>query len=199
MPAVRELLVESFPRANKHYIVCYPFEGRLAHQTLGMLLTRRLERARARPLGFVANDYALACYSLEPVTDTQALLSPDLLEDAGLGPEEPGERALAFPHALINIGLTRANLGWAYFHQRRHAQAANAPIIPAAASGNQMYGVYSKCIAISAFDSEAKTGNDWLYGSINRSYLLRFYKRLTYILTLWMIEHQFFLVLRLHL
>ena len=26
--------------------ICFPFEGRLAHQTLGMLLTRRLERAR---------------------------------------------------------------------------------------------------------------------------------------------------------
>ena len=35
------------------YLVCYPFEGRLAHQTLGMLLTRRLERLRMRPLGFV--------------------------------------------------------------------------------------------------------------------------------------------------
>ena len=46
MPGRRELLVETFPRANKHYLVCYPFEGRLAHQTLGMLLTRRLERAR---------------------------------------------------------------------------------------------------------------------------------------------------------
>ena len=48
VPGVRELVVETFPRANKHYLVCYPFEGRLAHQTLGMLLTRRLERA-ARP------------------------------------------------------------------------------------------------------------------------------------------------------
>jgi len=38
--------------------------GRLAHQTLGMLLTRRMERARARPLGFVANEYALAVWSL---------------------------------------------------------------------------------------------------------------------------------------
>ena len=45
VPAVRELLVETFPRGNKHYLICYPFEGRLAHQTLGMLLTRRMERA----------------------------------------------------------------------------------------------------------------------------------------------------------
>jgi len=60
----RNLLVETFPRADKHYLVCYPFEGRLAHQTLGMLLTRRLERARLRPLGFVANEYALAVWGL---------------------------------------------------------------------------------------------------------------------------------------
>ena len=64
LPGRRELLVETFPRANKHYLVCYPFEGRLAHQTLGMLLTRRLERARLRPLGFVANEYALAIWGL---------------------------------------------------------------------------------------------------------------------------------------
>ena len=64
MPGAQELLVETFPRANKHYLICYPFEGRLAHQTLGMLLTRRLERARLRPLGFVANEYALAVWGL---------------------------------------------------------------------------------------------------------------------------------------
>ncbi len=64
VPLPGELLVETFPRADKHYLVCYPFEGRLAHQTLGMLLTRRLERARLRPLGFVANEYALAVWGL---------------------------------------------------------------------------------------------------------------------------------------
>ena len=67
LPGPRELLVETFPRADKHYLVCYPFEGRLAHQTLGMLLTRRLERARLRPLGFVANEYALAVWGLGDV------------------------------------------------------------------------------------------------------------------------------------
>jgi ATP-dependent Lhr-like helicase len=64
IPGRRELLVETFPRAEKHYLVCYPFEGRLTHQTLGMLLTRRLERLRLRPLGFVANEYALAVWGL---------------------------------------------------------------------------------------------------------------------------------------
>jgi len=67
LPKAGDLLVETFPRAAKYYMVCYPFEGRLAHQTLGMLLTRRLERARLRPLGFVANEYALAVWGLGDV------------------------------------------------------------------------------------------------------------------------------------
>ena len=67
LPKAGDLLIETFPRAAKYYMVCYPFEGRLAHQTLGMLLTRRLERARLRPLGFVANEYALAVWGLGDV------------------------------------------------------------------------------------------------------------------------------------
>ena len=64
LPKREDLLIETFPRGGRHYMVAYPFEGRPAHQTLGMLLTRRLERAGARPLGFVATDYALAIWSL---------------------------------------------------------------------------------------------------------------------------------------
>ncbi len=64
LPPPDSMLVETFPRGAQNYMVCYPFEGRLAHQTLGMLLTRRLERARARPLGFVASDYSLAIWGL---------------------------------------------------------------------------------------------------------------------------------------
>jgi ATP-dependent Lhr-like helicase len=89
VPDARELVVETFPRADKHYLVCYPFEGRLAHQTLGMLLTRRLERARVRPLGFVANEYALAVWGLGDMSamvrqgrlDLNALFDPDMLGD----------------------------------------------------------------------------------------------------------------------
>ncbi len=64
LPRHGELLVETFPNGNRFYMVAYPFEGRLAHQTLGMLLTRRLERAGARPLGFVATDYVLGVWAL---------------------------------------------------------------------------------------------------------------------------------------
>ncbi|MFC7053398.1 ligase-associated DNA damage response DEXH box helicase [Hansschlegelia quercus] len=81
IPDRNRLLVETFPRAGKHFLVTYPFEGRLAHQTLGMLLTRRLERAHARPMGFVASDYALAIWGL---SDMSAMLDGDLLSLDGL-------------------------------------------------------------------------------------------------------------------
>ncbi|MCR9127919.1 MAG: ligase-associated DNA damage response DEXH box helicase [Alphaproteobacteria bacterium] len=83
LPAPDRLLVETFPRGGKHYLVCYPFEGRLAHQTLGMLLTRRLERLGKRPLGFVANEYALSVWGLSPMADVDmaALFSEDMMGD----------------------------------------------------------------------------------------------------------------------
>ncbi|MGI9409180.1 MAG: DNA ligase-associated DEXH box helicase, partial [Hyphomicrobiaceae bacterium] len=62
LPSPHEVLIETFPRSERHYLVAYPFEGRLAHQTLGMLLTRRLQRMGAQPLGFVANDYAISVW-----------------------------------------------------------------------------------------------------------------------------------------
>jgi ATP-dependent Lhr-like helicase len=65
LPKEDELLIETFPHGKRHFMVSYAFEGRLAHQTLGMLLTRRLDRAGLKPLGFVATDYSLAIWGLE--------------------------------------------------------------------------------------------------------------------------------------
>ena len=78
-----ELLVETFPRGRRHFLVCYPFEGRLAHTTLAMLLTRRLERMGAAPLGFVCNDYAVAVWALKPLdgVDLDELFAEDMLGD----------------------------------------------------------------------------------------------------------------------
>ncbi len=81
MPRPGQLLVETFPREGRHYLVAYSFEGWNAHQSLGMLVTRRMETQGLKPIGFVANDYALACYGLEPITDPAALFSRDILED----------------------------------------------------------------------------------------------------------------------
>ena len=68
VPQAHQMLVETFPRAEKHYLVCYPFEGRLAQQTLGMLLTRRLERWGAQPLGFSASEYALVIWTVRDLS-----------------------------------------------------------------------------------------------------------------------------------
>ena len=83
IPAGDEMLLETFPKGNRHFMVCYPFEGRLAHTTLAMLLTRRLERAGAAPLGFVCNDYALAVWALKPLDglDFDSLFDEDMLGD----------------------------------------------------------------------------------------------------------------------
>jgi ATP-dependent Lhr-like helicase len=80
LPQPGQLLVETFPREGRHYLVAYSFEGWNAHQSLGMLLTRRMETQGLKPLGFVANDYAIACYGLEKITDPAALFSADILE-----------------------------------------------------------------------------------------------------------------------
>ncbi len=88
LPGPDDLLVETFPRGSRHYLVCYPFEGRLAHQTLGMLLTRRLERAGARPLGFVASEYALAVWGLRDLSlmcEAGRLSLADLFDEDMLG------------------------------------------------------------------------------------------------------------------
>ncbi len=85
LPKRGELLIETFPRANRFFLVAYPFEGRLAHQTLGMLLTRRLERMGAKPLGFVATDYSLAVWGLE---DMGAMIASARLRLADLFDED---------------------------------------------------------------------------------------------------------------
>jgi ATP-dependent Lhr-like helicase len=81
LPQPGELLVETFPHEGNQYLVAYPFEGWNAHQSLGMLITKRMERAGLQPLGFVASDYALAIWSLRPVAYPAALFDPAILED----------------------------------------------------------------------------------------------------------------------
>jgi len=80
LPEPHQLLVETFPHEGQHFMVAYSFEGWNAHQSLGMLLTKRMEKAGLKPLGFVANDYGLACYALEPIRDPKSLFSADILE-----------------------------------------------------------------------------------------------------------------------
>ena len=83
IPDADSLLIETFPRGSRHFMVAYPFEGRLAHSTLCMLLTRRLDRLGVGPLGFVVTDYSFAIWSIKPMDglDWDALFQPDMLGD----------------------------------------------------------------------------------------------------------------------
>jgi ATP-dependent Lhr-like helicase len=79
LPVPGRLLVESFPHRGLAYTTYYTFEGWNANQSLGMLITRRMEERGLGPLGFNATDYALAVWGLKPVDDPAGLLSPDIL------------------------------------------------------------------------------------------------------------------------
>ncbi len=81
LPAAGEMLVETFGRGDRFFLVAYCFAGRNAHQTLGMLLTRRMERRRLKPLGFSASDYCIAIWGLEPIADVAELFGVDMLGD----------------------------------------------------------------------------------------------------------------------
>lgn len=80
-PPHNGLLTESYMRDGTACFCIYGFAGRNAHQTLGLLLTHRMEEAGLNPLGFVANDYAVLVWGLDEVTDPEPLLSPDNLRD----------------------------------------------------------------------------------------------------------------------
>ncbi|HYD24111.1 MAG TPA: ligase-associated DNA damage response DEXH box helicase, partial [Croceibacterium sp.] len=79
LPGPDNLLVESFPHGGRHYTAYYTFTGWNANQSLGMLITKRMEERGLMPGGFVSNDYTLAVWGLKPVEDPRPLLSPDIL------------------------------------------------------------------------------------------------------------------------
>jgi len=83
IPGEDEMLLETFPRGKRHHLVFYSFDGRIAHTTLAMLLTRRLDRMGVGPLGFVANDYAVNIWSVKSMAelDLDELFAQDMLGD----------------------------------------------------------------------------------------------------------------------
>ena len=110
MPAPGSLLVESFPHDGREHACFYGFAGRNAQQTLGLLLTRRMEEAGLDPLGFVATDYATLVWGLEPLRDPDGLLAPDGLRD-GLDAWLAGNAVMkrTFRGAATIAGLIQRN------------------------------------------------------------------------------------------
>ncbi|MEL6948239.1 MAG: helicase-related protein, partial [Pseudomonadota bacterium] len=118
LPRTDQMLVETFPRGERHYLVAYPFEGRLAHQTFGMLLTKRLERARARPVGFVATDYCVCIWGLDDVGEMirdgrlslASLFDEDMLgDDLEAWMEDSFMLKRTFRHCALIAGLIEKN------------------------------------------------------------------------------------------
>ncbi len=81
LPSRDRILVESFPYDGRAHLCIYGFAGRNAMQTLGLLVTRRMEAAGLNPMSFVSTDYALLISGLDPVPDPAFLLDPDDLRD----------------------------------------------------------------------------------------------------------------------
>ncbi|UWQ57500.1 ligase-associated DNA damage response DEXH box helicase [Leisingera caerulea] len=81
LPRAGRLLIESFPHDSREHICVYGFAGRNAQQTLGLLLTKRMEELGLDPLGFVATDYATLIWGLQEVADPAPLFDPEALRD----------------------------------------------------------------------------------------------------------------------
>lgn len=81
LPEAERMLIETFAYEDRHYLVAYGFAGRNAQQTLGLLLSQRIELAGLDPIGFVATDYATMLWGLEPVEDPASLMRPEGLRD----------------------------------------------------------------------------------------------------------------------
>jgi ATP-dependent Lhr-like helicase len=106
LPGPEGLLVEIFPRQGRWYLVAYGFEGRNAHQTLGMLLTRRMERFGYAPLGFVATEYVLGVWSAHEPQDIDALFDHDMLgEDLDVWMAETSMLRRTFRNVAVISGL----------------------------------------------------------------------------------------------
>ena len=81
LPGEDTLLIESFPHERLEYLVIYSFAGRNANQTLGLLLSQCMEALNLLPLGFVANDYAVAFWGLKAADDPGMLIRKALMQE----------------------------------------------------------------------------------------------------------------------
>ena len=111
LPSPDRLMIESFPHDGRAQTVVYGFAGRNAQQTLGLLLTNKMEEAGLGPLGFVATDYATLIWSLDPVTNPHDMLNPATMRD-GLETWLAGNAVMkrTFKASATIAGLIERNL-----------------------------------------------------------------------------------------
>ncbi|NNL19084.1 MAG: ligase-associated DNA damage response DEXH box helicase [Boseongicola sp.] len=122
LPAADRLLIESFPHDGRHHTCVYGFAGRNAMQTLGLLVTERMEAAGLDPLGFVSTDYAVLIWGLNQVPDPEPLFDGENLREAfesWLSGNAVMKRT--FRASATIAGLLERNWG----HQRRTSRQAS--------------------------------------------------------------------------
>ncbi|WP_422063400.1 ligase-associated DNA damage response DEXH box helicase [Shimia sp.] len=73
LPEPNRLLVETFERDGRQNMCVYGFAGRNAQQTLGLLMTKRMEEMDLAPMGFVSSDYATLIWGLDEILDPKPL------------------------------------------------------------------------------------------------------------------------------
>ena len=130
LPGPDQLLVETFPRMKGGITwSSTASEGWNAHQSLGMLLTRRMESRGLMPIGFVSNDYArLPSMVLRPIDDPRPLFESRYL-DRGVrrmgGSEQPAETRAFRDVAVISGLIERQHPGSA----RRGGRSPSPPTL----------------------------------------------------------------------
>ncbi|WP_299772075.1 ligase-associated DNA damage response DEXH box helicase [uncultured Tateyamaria sp.] len=151
LPEPGRLLIESFPHDNRIHTAVYGFAGRNAMQTLGLLLTKRMEETGLNPLGFLATDYATLIWGLNKITDPAPLFDIDTLRD----------------------GLDRWLAGNAVMKRTFRASATIAGLIERNLPSNRKTGRQATFSSDILYDTLAKYDPDHLMLQITREEAMR--------------------------
>ncbi|MHA6326890.1 ligase-associated DNA damage response DEXH box helicase [Roseivivax sp. CAU 1753] len=151
LPAPGRLLIESFPHDGREQLVVYGFAGRNAMQTLGLLLTKRMEEEGLAPMGFVATDYATLIWGLDAVTDPRPL----------------------FDLARLEAGLEGWLSGNAVMKRTFRASATIAGLIDRRVGGQQKSGRQATMSSDILYDTLVKYDPDHLMLQITREEAMR--------------------------
>jgi ATP-dependent Lhr-like helicase len=151
LPGPEALLIESFPHDGRHHVVAYGFAGRNGQQTLGLLLTKRMEEMGLNPLGFVATDYATLIWGLDPLTDAAPL----------------------FDRAALRAGLETWLQGNAVMKRTFRASAIIAGLIDRNSPGRRKSGQQATFSSDILYDTLHKYDPDHLMLAITREEAMR--------------------------
>ncbi len=151
LPQRDRLLIESFPNDRRENLCVYGFAGRNAQQTLGLLLTKRMEETGLAPLGFVATDYATLIWGLDAVTDPRPL----------------------FEHRALRAGLETWLAGNAVMKRTFRASATIAGLIERNTGGQRKSGRQATFSSDILYDTLLKYDPDHLLMQITREEAMR--------------------------